>query len=73
MRHSQVCGPPQTQLHAHGEINVDLAITAFRPYVDAPRCTLIHAATCVDLQLRPATYVYAVTLEYIRLGSGYVA
>jgi hypothetical protein len=37
-------------------------ITAFQPYVDAPRCTLVYVclrvATCVDLHLRPATCVW---------------
>jgi hypothetical protein len=38
------------------------AITAFPPYVDAPKCTLFyvlrHVSICVDLRLRPAMYVY---------------
>jgi hypothetical protein len=48
-----------------------IVFTAFPPHVDAPRCTLFyvlrHVSICVDLQLRPAMYVYAVMSVYLRL------
>jgi hypothetical protein len=33
----------------------------------APLYVCLRAATCVDLRLRPATYVYAVISVYMRL------
>ncbi|KAJ7836724.1 Alpha/Beta hydrolase protein [Mycena leptocephala] len=46
-------------------------LTAFPPRVDTPRCTWSyvgrHAATCIDLWLSPATYVYTEMSVYMQL------